>query len=122
MVLRLRFGPLEGEAHLQKLMGYTSISRLIGIPYSTVRAQFLNFEKSRTNAKSMRDSDGIENDHKGVFNLLQVHIDFLCAESTLKSWVSPSIQERCVLFHRQFPDKFIKPWRLRFVYKQNLIK
>ena len=27
-----------------------------------------------------------------------------------------------MLFHRQFPDKFIKPWRLRFVYKQNLIK
>ena len=51
-----------------------------------------------------------------------MHIDYLTSESTLKSWVTRSIQERCVLFHRQFPDKFIKPWRLRFVYKQNLIK
>ena len=30
--------------------------------------------------------------------------------------------ERTVLFHRTFPDKFIKLWRLREVYRQNLIK
>ena len=117
MVLKLRFGPFEGEAHLQKLMGYTSISRLTGIPCSTVRARCLRFEKSRTSAESMKSSDDSEKGEKGAYDLQQVHVDFLTAESTLKSWVARSIQERCLLFHRQFPDKFIKPWRLRFVYK-----
>lgn len=27
-----------------------------------------------------------------------------------------------MLFHRNFPDKFIKVWRLRQVYKQNGVK
>ena len=27
-----------------------------------------------------------------------------------------------MLFHRQFPEKFIKPWRLRMIYRVNLIK
>ena len=103
-------------------MGYTSISRLTGIPCSTVRSRCLRFEKSRTNANSMKNSDDSEKDEKGAYDLQQVHVDFLTAESTLKSWVSRSIEERCLLFHRQFPDKFIKPWRLRFVYRQNLIK
>ena len=36
--------------------------------------------------------------------------------------MTKSIKERCVLFHRQFPEKFIKPWRLRMIYKVNIIK
>lgn len=38
------------------------------------------------------------------------------------AWVSRSLEARCVLFHRQFTDKFIKPWRLRAVYRANGIK
>ena len=98
-------------------MGYTSISRLTGIPYSTVRARCLRFEQGRSNSEYNNSSVGAEKDGEGAYDLQQVHVDFLCAESTLKSWVSRSIQERCLLFHRRFPDKFIKPWRLRFVYK-----
>ena len=56
------------------------------------------------------------------YDLDQNHINFLCSEDTLNSWVTKSISQRCVLFHRQFPEKFIKPWRLRMIYKVNLIK
>ena len=56
------------------------------------------------------------------YELDQHHINYICSESTLKAWVTKSIKERCVLFHRQFPEKFIKPWRLRMIYRVNLIK
>lgn len=38
------------------------------------------------------------------------------------AWVTKSIPERCTLFHRTYTDKFIKPWRLRTVYRVNGIK
>ena len=117
LITSLRYASHEGQGSKKRVLSYAAISRLTGIPCSTVRARCLRFEKSRTNANSMKNSDDSEKDEKGAYDLQQVHIDFLTAESTLKSWVSRSIQERCLLFHRQFPDKFIKPWRLRFVYK-----
>ena len=103
-------------------MGYTSISRLTGIPYSTVRVHCLRFEQGRSDSEYNDSNNDSDKGDESEYDLQQAHVDYLCAESTLKSWVSRSIQERCVLFHRQFPDKFIKSWRLRFVYKQNLIK
>ena len=42
--------------------------------------------------------------------------------SVLKEQVSKSLDERAIYFHRQFPDKFIKKWRLREIYRKNLIK
>ena len=122
LILSLRFGRYEGNKSLEPCMGYASISRLTGIPCSTIRARCLRFEKSRSCSGHSDSIASSEKDANCSFELQQVHIDYLTSESTLKSWVSRSIQERCVLFHRQFPDKFIKPWRLRFVYKQNLIK
>ena len=81
-------------------MGYTSISRLTGIPYSTVRAHCLRFEQGRPYSEYNDSSASAEKDGEGAYDLQQVHVDYLCAESTLKSWVSRSIQERCQLFHR----------------------
>ena len=54
--------------------------------------------------------------------LTQEHINFLASEKTLMAWITKSIKERCIFFHRSYPDKFIKPWRLRAIYKANLIK
>ena len=56
------------------------------------------------------------------FCLNQEHINFLTSEETLKAWITKSIKERCIFFHRSYPDKFIKPWRLLAIYKANLIK
>ena len=36
--------------------------------------------------------------------------------------MSRTIEERTILFHRMFPGKHIKPWRLRAIYRANLIK
>ena len=105
-----------------RALSYAAISRLTGIPCSTVRAHCLRFEQALSDVEHGDSSAGVERDKKGAYDLQQLHVDFLTAESTLKSWVARSIRERCLLFHRQFPDKFIKPWRLRLVYKQNLIK
>ena len=52
----------------------------------------------------------------------QEHINFLTSEETLLAWITKSIPERCTLFHRTYTDKFIKPWRLRAVYRVNGIK
>ena len=47
---------------------------------------------------------------------------FLTSKETLTAWATKSLQERTILFHRSYPDKFIKVWRLREVYRQNGIQ
>ena len=122
LVLNLRYAVHPGQGSLKIMLSYAAISRLTDIPVSTVRCLCLRFERRRSDAEHSDSGAGAEKDGKAAYDLQQAHVDYLCAESTLKSWVSRSIQERSVLFHRRFPDKFIKPWRLRFIYKQNLIK
>ena len=59
---------------------------------------------------------------KEKFRLQQQHLKFLTSQETLSAWVTKSIVERTALFHRSFPDKFIKLWRLHKVYQANLVK
>ena len=122
LVTSLRYAAHPGQGSPKRMLSYAAISRLTGIPGSTVRVLCLRFEQNRSDAEHGDSGAGAEKGGKAAYDLQQAHVDYLCAESTLKSWVSRSIQERSVLFHRRFPDKFIKPWRLRYVYKQNLIK
>ena len=74
-----------------KALSYTAISRLTGIPYSTVRARCLKFEKNHSDAEYVDSSADAEKDKKSAYDLQQVHVDYLTKMSTLKSWVSRSI-------------------------------
>ena len=122
LVISLRFDVHPGQGNLKRMLSYAAISRLTGIPGSTVRYLCLRFEQNRSDAEHKNSGAGAEKGEKAAYELQQAHVDYLCAESTLKSWVSRSILERSLLFHRQFPDKFIKVWRLREVYRKNGIK
>ena len=50
------------------------------------------------------------------------HIAFLTDSQCLRQWAGYSLPERCVLFHRRFPDRFIKPHQLRKLYMEHGIK
>ena len=112
----------DSTARSRKVISFAAVSRLFKLSYSTSRKYCLDFYSRGIDSKSEIDSDMDKAVESKPYIYEQKHIDFICAESTLKSWVSRSIKERCILFHRQFPDKFIKAWRLRYIYKQNLIK
>lgn len=53
------------------------------------------------------------------FKLEKCHLDFLLLESTLKTWSGYSIPERCLLFHRKFPDKRVSTSGLLRLYKKH---
>ena len=91
LIKSLRYASHEGQANLKRVLSYAAISRLTGIPCSTVRALCLRFEQARSDANHADSSAGAKRDEKDAYELQQVHVDFITAESTLKSWVSRSI-------------------------------
>ena len=91
LIKSLRYVSHGGQANLKRVLSYAAISRLTGIPCSTVRALCLRFERARSDAESADSSAVAQRDEKGAYELQQVHIDFITSESTLKSWVSRSI-------------------------------
>ena len=44
------------------------------------------------------------------------HLDYIVADATLKAWQPYSLKQRALLFHRQFPDKFVSSSKLREIY------
>ena len=121
-ILFLRFGDSLQTRQPRHFTSYSAIARMLKVDVNTIRNYCLKAVQSCARDSSLKDSGNKQDDAENEFFLQQNHINFLTKESTLKLWVTRSIKERCVLFHRQFPDKFIKPWRLRYIYKQNLIK
>ena len=103
-------------------MGYTAIARLLKVPFSTVRSTCVSYEKEHLAPPVGVISKKPIKPCEASYIIEQSHIKFLTSESTLLAWVTKSIKDRCVLFHRSYPDKFIKPWKLRAVYRANLIK
>ena len=85
LILSLRFGSYEGNRSLEPCMGYASISRLTGIPSSTIRARCLRLEKNRSYSAHIDSKASSDKYANCSFELQQVHIDYLTSESTLKS-------------------------------------
>lgn len=50
------------------------------------------------------------------------HIAFLTDQNTLKEWAGKTGRERCVLFHRRFPNKRLALTTLRRIYAKHKIK
>ena len=50
------------------------------------------------------------------------HIAFLTDATTLKEWAGKTGRERCVLFHRRFPNKRLALTTLRRIYAKHKIK
>ena len=43
----MRFGPHNDESQLKYMMGISAMARILKIPYSTIRAYCLRYEKDR---------------------------------------------------------------------------
>ena len=87
------------------------------------------FEKSKHPYKNVSDLyayvDSLQRKKEcnhAKYRLEDEHLRFLTSKETLTAWATKSLIQRTVLFHRSYPDKFIKVWRLREVYRQNGIK
>jgi hypothetical protein len=50
------------------------------------------------------------------------HKDFLLNETTLRQWSYLSLAQRCVLFHRQFPDIRISHSLLFRFYREHKVR
>jgi len=50
------------------------------------------------------------------------HIEYLTSEGSLTEWAGFSLQQRCKLFHRRFPEKKLTIYMLRKVYRSIGIK
>ena len=50
------------------------------------------------------------------------HIAFLTDHNTLKEWAGKTGKERCLLFHRRFPNKRLAITTLRRIYAKHKIK
>ena len=55
-------------------------------------------------------------------NICDEELSYLLDEDTLREWAPLSLPERCVRFHRRFPDRIIKPWTLSLIMRKAGIK
>ena len=54
--------------------------------------------------------------------LSQHHVDYLCSHQTLTAWAHLSLQQRAVLFHRQFPELRVSASLLKRTYRLHGVK
>ena len=54
--------------------------------------------------------------------LLPSHVRFLTNPELLEKWTHYNLDERCVLFHRQFPDMHLSRSQLSKLYKKHKIR
>ena len=55
-------------------------------------------------------------------NIRDEEIEFLTSSETLRAWAPYSLQWRCTLFHRRYPDRWLAPWTLSQLYRNAGIK
>lgn len=53
--------------------------------------------------------------------LTQDQVDYLISEQTLKLWKAEPLKQRCVLFHRQYPDTKLSHMTLHRLYCKHKI-
>jgi hypothetical protein len=58
----------------------------------------------------------------GRSKLKRQHIRFLIADETLNDWAQKTLSERCVLFHRLYPEVEISRAHLSHIYKLHGVK
>jgi transposase len=88
-------------------MSIKDISVLTGLSIGKVKSVIKNKPKLKKGKKS---------------KLSKEHINFLTDAKTLKCWKTNTLQERVVLFHRQFNELKISTFTLRRIYKEHGIQ
>ena len=112
-VLLLRFRTLEPSKGALKYCSYARIAKIVCLTYNQVQHIC---KRALVNAGKRPKKQDLSR------RLEQIHIDFLTSSKTLELWSGKTISERCILFHRNFPNKKIAPTSLRRFYLQHKIK
>ena len=110
----LRFGSAEVNPSRSPLMSYTDIGKILKVTSVTVKniiAQGPVLPVFEEEAKAPRRS-----------KLKREHIRFLIMDETLIDWAQKTLSERCVLFHRRYPEVKISRAHLNHIYKVHGVK
>ena len=123
-ILAARFIPDASGSKLKAKLRLSSLSKVFKVAESTVRDVCKKFEKSKLPYKNVSDLYAyVESQptattcNQPKYRLEEEHLRFLTSKETLAAWATRSLVERTILFHRAYPEKFIKVWKLRKVYK-----
>ena len=92
----LRFGPPGLRTAESVFAKFLDIAKILHISYSEARALTI-IAPSLMNISPAR-----ERSRRSKF--AAHHIGYLLSERTLQEWAAKTLKERCVLFHRRFPE------------------
>ena len=112
-VLLLRFRTDQPAKNAVKYCSYQKIGRIVNLSYNEVQyicRRALNLATKRSKPKDTSRQ------------LEQLHKDFLTNPRTLELWAGRTLKERCILFHRRFPNKRIAVTSLRVFYLRNKLR
>jgi transposase len=110
-LLLLRFGPVKDPSKLTPRLNYASIAKVVKMQPESCR---------RLIARGLDDLRRKQSQQKPARSKLsQEHIQFLCSQQTLTAWAHLSLQQRVVMFHRQFPELRISTYLLHATYKRH---
>ena len=100
-LLHLRFGTSDVGKAARPVLNFTSISKVLKKPVSTIRDLIKRGIESKMNKLPIQ--------RRKRSKLDQHHVDYLCNQKTLREWAHLSLIHRAVMFHRTFPEIKISP-------------
>lgn len=110
-VHQLRFRTVTDHSNKPMCLSFRQISAIVGLSTFKVKRILEAYEKQQI----------IKRRKPAARHLLAEHERFLVSSETLTAWRLKSLAQRCILFHRAFPDKRISVTKLREVYKRHKI-
>ena len=109
-VLLLRYRTETPLSNARRFCSYNRIAQITKLAYNQVQ------HICRQAIKRKRKQ-------KDLSRLLEdKHIQFLTDAKTLELWSGKTLKERCILFHRKFPNKKIAVTSLRRLYLKNKLR
>ena len=126
-VLYLRYGSdyVTSQPKPRVLLSLATIARLLKITVSqAAHLDRLNFEPQTTVRRSLRPPTMGTRPGEGYgtmvseANVTHEELDYLFGDDQIREWAPLSLPERCVRFHRRFPDRLLKPWTLSLLMRK----
>ena len=130
-IIQLKFGKMVDSQFHRAYLTNSALGKLFKCSAESIRQAYLvrfarNSSKNSKICKSHSATtllkDGRPRKRFGIRFLTPENTAWLTASDTLAEHVGLSLQERCVFFHRRFPEKKINPTLLRKVYRIRGIK
>ncbi len=114
LCFKLMYGTKELNPKMKKLMSYSAIAKILNMSVSSVVLALNSYADSVNQLQ--------ERVYHPKSKLRDNHIQFLISQEILDLWADKTLAERCVLFHRKFPEIKISPSTLSLLYRRNGIR